>query len=1729
MSSDEQKIIPEIIPEIIKENDKNVENVDNDENNLKLLFGSSSKPQALRSLGERENSISLEKEFDANKCGESENMYDKNCNKFLLRKEILESKILEEDPESNDYLYPNLNDPNFNIKIAEKKEFNDTKYDGEIYDIKTQSDILSKAEFELAPHQAFVRNFLSFQTPYNSLLLYHGLGSGKCHAKGSPIMMSTGEIKLVEDILVGDLLMGDDSAPRQVLSLAQGRDKMYDIIPIKGEKYRVNQEHILCLKTNDKVTEIAVKDYLLLSKKKQKLLKGYKVPVSFPEKEVPHDPYMIGYWSAIKTNKKMICSSIPFIYKCNSRENRLKLLAGLIDGNRYLFKNGSLVFTENNVTLKDDIVFLARSLGFACYTHVIKNKKAWRIHINGQGLEEIPTIIPLIQKSSPQQIKDALVTGIKIEYVGEGDYYGFTLDGNCRYLMGDFSVTHNTCSAIGVSEEMRDYLKQMGISRSIIIVASPNVQDNFRLQLFDERKLKNVDGLWNIRACTGNKLLKEINPMNMKGLPKDKVVSQIKSLINHSYVFLGYVEFANYIARTALAKGEYKSEKDKARKMVLNLQNEFNNRLIIIDEVHNIRISDNESKKVADQLLYLVTSANNLRLLLLSATPMYNNYREIIWLLNLMNVNDRRAVIEVRDVFDKNGDFKTNLDGVEVGKELLIRKATGYISFIRGDNPYTFPFRIYPSEFAQDNTFRQGNIPYPKYQMNGKKIDDTDKDSILSIYLTKIGSYQSMGYKFIIDSLRKRKITITTNKGVIKEMPSFENMDGFGYTLLQIPLEALNIVYPMDNLEEVLKYITPIEKFEELALESDKESIVPAGIEIDPVEPFGNEREKDAMDKELERELEKESEKELEKEKIVEKQSKCPKGTHRNKKTGNCEPYTNKNAELKPKLPVLSEANPSIMDDIEQMILAPGPILEINRMPSSLTSITTATTATAIANAIEKNTMLLGGDGSSPILSMQDIYINANDLTGHRGLERIMDFVDSKNPPEKGSFEYKQSSIDNNWKVFSPTEIGKYSAKIKNICDSIVVKTGGKVVVSDGIILIYSQYIDGGLIPVALALEEMGFSRFGKNTKSLFKSPPTSPVDAITMEPRKNRTDPFQPARYSMITGDPRISPDNDFEVKSITNDDNINGHKIKVVLISKAGSEGLDFKFMRQVHILEPWYNMNRIEQIIGRAVRNFSHKDLPFEKRNVEIFMYGTLLEEGLEEAADLYVYRVAEYKAIQIGQVSRVLKENAVDCIINHDQINFTQDNMNMRVKQILSDGDQIDFQVGDAPYSANCDYMADCQYKCNVTDGKQELTGKIKEDTYNESFIMMNSDKILQKIKNLMKDRYFYKKKDLLNKIDIPKPYPRVQVYAALTQLIEDTNEFIMDSYGRTGYLVNIGDYYLFQPSELNNDRISIFDRSVPIDYKHNEIKFNIKADIVQPVIDTRNISKLVKDEKEGAIEQKGIKIVNELKENYELALSISRNVNKKIPRGDDNWYKHCGMTMRTLVKDFNVPPADVLEILVEHIVDEMQYEDKLDLLNYLFSNGDFEEKTFEFYVKSYLETKLIKTKSLLAIILYAGNKSDTRKIMILNENNVWTEAKSEDRLEVAKKVHDILGITPDKYNKLIGFIGYDNKNRYLVFKVKDVLAKRNTGARCEEAAKDKRIDVLNEIIGEQKYTKKNEEDITPEEKSRGVISTKGMVSSSMCSLQEFLLRYYNKIHRDGKIWFLDFELAMMYQF
>ena len=1477
----------------------------------------------------------LEVEFKKIDCND-ENFFTNECNKFQLKKEFLERNYLSENEDEDEYLYPNLNDKNFNIKIATKKEFNDTKYDGTIYEnIKEQADILARADFELQPHQAFVKNFMSFQTPYSSLLLYHGLGSGK------------------------------------------------------------------------------------------------------------------------------------------------------------------------------------------------------------------------------------------------------------------------TCSAIGVCEEMRDYMKQMGITKRIIIVASENVQDNFKLQLFDERKLKDVNGVWSMRGCVGNKLLKEINPMNMP-MSREKVISQIKTLINTYYIFLGYVQFANYIIKTMNYEEEIKRKKEKKNlnktgntrdrtkiemlkdvkielnsRVIRRLRNEFNNRLIVIDEVHNIRkTDDNENKKVAINLEFLVKAAQNMRFLLLSATPMYNNYKEIVWLLNLMNTNDRRGRLEVKDIFDKNGDFKKN------GEELLIRKATGYISFVRGENPYTFPYRVYPNQFSPENTFPA--IKYPSYQMNLKKIGHEDKKRILSLYLTKIGECNNCGkcqyccYKYIIYNLRNKKFTITTKQGVIREMPNFENMESFGYTLLQTPLESLIISYPVPGLKDILQEI-PLEKLsEEISPSFDKltpneeaeeEFVEPISKKSKPlliVESSSSERKSSGEDEEevsepedieeveessqeefleetpitktsdrkksgkflIVEDSDDEREKVLEQSKLLSSKSKSKSSSESNNSVLQIDKEIKK---IKPK-PLVIESS-SLSEEKYQ------PIFGLTQVPTSENeSNLRRSTNSSSKSDKEPDIQILqrsnqgvgtsrGGDNTSSSERQLTFSIDPHQLTGKIGLERMMTFLDSKSPPVKGDFEYKSNTLKNYGKIFSQKDIGNYSSKIKCILDKIYNPESNRV--SDGIILIYSQYIDSGLIPVALALEEMGFTRFGQTgIKPLFKNRPTEVVDVRTMQPPEDKKN-FKPARYSMITGDPRLSPNNDFEVKGLTGEDNKDGNKIKVILISKAGSEGIDLKYIRQVHILDPWYNMNRIEQIIGRAVRNNSHKDLPFEQRNVEIYMYGTIIDKNIEEAADLYVYRVAEYKALQIGKVTRLLKETSVDCIINHDQTNFTQQIMSASLKepivQQLSTGEILDnFKVGDAPFSPSCDYMATCNYNCRPDADIDE--SKLNEDTYDENFIVMNSEKILQRIRMLFKEAFFYKKDMLLRSIRTPKEYPFVQIYSALTQLIDDENEFIIDKYGRNGRLINIGEYYLFQPIELRDKNISIYDRSVPLDYKHDMVNFELKQNIVKPVIDKRNLSKIIIEEEEIEFPE-GKRIIDEMKVNYNISVDFLKQ--NKVPRGDENWYKHCGIVMKKLSKEYPESKKFLLQFLVAHMIELLLFDEKINIMNYIYSIGSIPKDSFERYAKNYFEKNTISTKDFTAFITYKLNK---RMIMILNNKNKWVEASPEDQREIAssKETKEFLAFNVTDYNTIVGFIGYEKGNKDLAFKTKNMTSKRDTGARCDQATKNKNLAKLNEIIGESKYTIDSTKAIKDED---GNVIQEAMGNVELCVLEEFILRFFNEYPengRDGKKWFLTPEMAIWHK-
>lgn len=357
--------------------------------------------------------------------------------------------------------------------------------------------------------------------PYTTCLTLVGgrPSAGKCLSPDELVWMYNGSLKRAKDVQYGDLLMGDDSTPRQVLGTTSGEDYMYDVIQSNGISYRVNEPHVLSLKrSRNGITvkhgdtiDIPLNKFIKKSNKFKDNFKGYKVPIEFKDQEVPIDPYFLGLWigdgdsnsSKIYTvdheivdyiyeyadtlslqvteNKNGTCPSyaitkgkcfnsrnlslqqllrvegildnkhIPEKYIINSRENRLELLAGLLDSDGwYSTDKGYFEITQKNEVIARSIKKLADTLGFR--TNLAKKKtqckeskyqgEVYRLLISG-NVWVIPTkvrrkIAPKVEK------RDWTMSQIEIRSVGRGKYAGFQLDGNGRFLLSDGTVTHNT-------------------------------------------------------------------------------------------------------------------------------------------------------------------------------------------------------------------------------------------------------------------------------------------------------------------------------------------------------------------------------------------------------------------------------------------------------------------------------------------------------------------------------------------------------------------------------------------------------------------------------------------------------------------------------------------------------------------------------------------------------------------------------------------------------------------------------------------------------------------------------------------------------------------------------------------------------------------------------------------------------------------------------------------------------------------------------------------------------------------------------------------------------------------------------------------------------------------------------------------------------------------------------------------------------------------------------------
>lgn len=356
-----------------------------------------------------------------------------------------------------------------------------------------------------------------------------------CHAKGSSVLTSDGVCIKVEDVKVGDFLLGNDGTPRKVLELHNGVDDMYKVTPIKGEPFVVNGGHILHLyKTNEgkgynscqpRYDEISVKEYVAKSANYKHLHKLHRVSqIDFGNDKYLFDPYFVGLYlgdgccinglnittqreevveylrefartygfgfrAAEKRNGENKAKSyffpyafannntpnplqvtirglglegkvagdkfIPHQYKVASVEDRFSLLAGLLDTDAFYDKEkNTFEYCSKSKRLADDVVFVCRSLGFFAQigkTKVVKGESYYRIQISGD-LNLIPTKVAIRQGRARMQKKSVLVTGFSVEYLGRGEYFGFTLDGNHLYCDNQFFIHHNSGKSLVIAD-----------------------------------------------------------------------------------------------------------------------------------------------------------------------------------------------------------------------------------------------------------------------------------------------------------------------------------------------------------------------------------------------------------------------------------------------------------------------------------------------------------------------------------------------------------------------------------------------------------------------------------------------------------------------------------------------------------------------------------------------------------------------------------------------------------------------------------------------------------------------------------------------------------------------------------------------------------------------------------------------------------------------------------------------------------------------------------------------------------------------------------------------------------------------------------------------------------------------------------------------------------------------------------------------------------------------------
>ena len=356
----------------------------------------------------------------------------------------------------------------------------------------------------------------------------------------------------------------------------------------------------------------------------------------------------------------------------------------------------------------------------------------------------------------------------------------------------------------------------------------------------------------------------------------------------------------------------------------------------------------------------------------------------------------------------------------------------------------------------------------------------------------------------------------------------------------------------------------------------------------------------------------------------------------------------------------------------------------------------------------------------------------------------------------------------------------------------------------------------------------------------------------------KNKNIPeheFSPATYIVVTGQSNeevaeIIPENKIQILDnvFSNIDNKNGKLIKVVLGSKVMNEGISLRNVKTVHILDVYFNFGRVDQVVARAIRWCSHFDLMSKEHpypEVKLYKYAVTLENN-ELSTEENLYYKAELKYLLIKKVERGLKEVAIDCPLFREG-NVFKDEIKEFNKCNLPTTDLLNVEIKEnnkKDYNlcpSKCDFT-NCDYKCDdkllITkyyDPNRGIYKKLEKNnldytTFTSKLARGEIEYSKKKIMELYMTGYIYNLETIIDYVkesydeNKKELFDNFFVEKALDELIPITeNDFnnykdvIFDKTSRSGYLIYLDGYYIYQPFD-ENENVSMFYRT------HNE--FNL---------------------------------------------------------------------------------------------------------------------------------------------------------------------------------------------------------------------------------------------------------------------------------------------------------------